>query len=155
YSFPSPILPDRAYFKSGYLNRLSDDAIDALLAAGAAITSPMSQLEVLYLGGAVSRVPDVATAFGHRQSPFVANFASAWLDPGQDARHIAWAIDSYAAVEPHMSGGGYLNYFNESEGHRTVDAFGTENLRRLRRIKSDYDPDNTFRFNANIPPGER
>ncbi|WP_156819937.1 FAD-binding oxidoreductase [Pseudonocardia sp. HH130630-07] len=154
YSFPSPVLPDRAYFKSGYLDRLPDAAIDALLAAGASMTSPMSQLEVLYLGGAISRVPADATAFGHRTSPFVANFASAWRDPAHDSRHVAWAVDSHAALEPHMTGGGYVNFFNESEGHRTVDAFGADNLRRLRRIKADYDPDNTFRLNTNIVPGE-
>lgn len=154
YSFPSPVLPDRAYFKSGYLAELSDEAIDALLAAGAAMTSPMSQLEVLYLGGAISRVPDDATAFGNRSTPFVANFASAWRDPTQDERHIAWARDSYTALEPHMTGGGYVNFFNEGEPDRVVAAFGPANHERLRRVKAHYDPENLFRLNTNIVPGE-
>jgi FAD/FMN-containing dehydrogenase len=154
YSFPSPILPDRAYFKSGYLASLPGEAIDTLLEQGARITSPMSQLEILHLGGAVSRVGDEETAFGNRGTPFVANFASAWRNPDEDERHIEWARQSYAALEPHMSGGGYVNFMSHGESDRVSAAFGAANHDRLRRIKATYDPDNLFRLNHNILPAE-
>ncbi|MCO6698186.1 FAD-binding oxidoreductase, partial [Streptomyces sp. Vc17.3-30] len=95
YSFPGAVVPDRIYTKSGYLNELSDDAIDTILEHAADIASPFTQLELLYLGGAVARVPDDATAYPNRQSPFVTNLAAAWMDPTEDARHTAWAREGY------------------------------------------------------------
>jgi FAD/FMN-containing dehydrogenase len=36
-------------------------------------------------------------------------------------------------------------------GARTAAAYGS-NYQRLQRVKADYDPDNLFRVNRNIPP---
>ena len=36
---------------------------------------------------------------------------------------------------------------------RVRDAYGDERYDRLRKLKREYDPDNLFRLNQNIPPG--
>ena len=59
-----------------------------------------------------------------------------------------------AAFEPFsLSGAGYLNYAEtDQSAARVAAAFGPEPFARIRRIKRRHDPDNRFRFNANIPP---
>ena len=151
YSFPGAVVPDRIYTKSGYLDELSDDAIDTVLRHAADIASPFTQLELLYLGGAVARVPDDATAYPNRKSPFVTNLAAAWMDPTEDAHHTAWAREGYRALAGHLSGG-YVNFMNPGEADRTRDSYGSAKFERLQAVKAKYDPTNLFRLNQNIPP---
>src|SRR4030095_17186258 len=54
------------YWKSTYLPELRDDLIDVIAEHAFACTSPRSYAAMFHLGGAVSRVPDAATAFAHR-----------------------------------------------------------------------------------------
>src|SRR4051794_40803887 len=54
------------YFKSGWLGGLDDAAIDTLVRHHETVTSPMTEIHVQHLGGAVARVPADATAFGDR-----------------------------------------------------------------------------------------
>ena len=56
------------YWKSSFLTRLSDDAIDAMVDCFARCPTPMGQLLVEYFHGAVSRVGVADTAFPHRIS---------------------------------------------------------------------------------------
>jgi len=54
------------YQKAQWVPTLSGGAIDALVAAAAAKPSPLAQIHVWNLGGAVARVADDATPFGNR-----------------------------------------------------------------------------------------
>ena len=67
---------------------------------------------------------------------------------------MAWARGAAAAFEPFsLAGAGYLNYpETDQSAARVAAAFGPESFARLRQIKRRHDPDNRFRFNANIPP---
>ena len=46
--------------------------------------SPFTQMLLLAGGGAISRVPDDATAFGQRHAPFNTHYLSMWEDPADD-----------------------------------------------------------------------
>ncbi|SUA81318.1 Uncharacterized FAD-linked oxidoreductase yvdP [Nocardia otitidiscaviarum] len=151
YAFPGAVVPERICTKSGYAAALPDALIEQVLQHGSRITSPFSQLELLYLGGAVARVPADATAYHNRDLPYVLSFAAAWNDPAQDTANVAWARDGYAAVAGFLSGG-YVNFMNPEEDDRTADSYGQAKYRRLREIKATYDPDNFFRLNPNILP---
>ncbi|CAM5606659.1 FAD-binding oxidoreductase OS=Streptomyces alboniger OX=132473 GN=CP975_33380 PE=3 SV=1 [Streptomyces alboniger] len=151
YSFPGAVVPDRIYTKSGYFHQLSDAAIDTVLDHAVGIASPFSQLELLYLGGAVARVDEDATAYPNRRAPFVTNLAAAWMDPAEDARHTAWAREGYSALAEHLSGG-YVNFMNPGEADRTRHSYGAAKFARLQAVKAKYDPTNLFRLNQNIPP---
>ncbi|MCO1575100.1 FAD-binding oxidoreductase [Crossiella sp. SN42] len=154
YCFPGGVVPDRIYTKSGYLAELPDEAIDVALAHAERIESYMTQLELLYLGGAVARVPDEATAFHNRRSPFVVNLAASWMDPTEDDRHVRWAREGHAALAPHLTAGAYVNFTNPGEAARTVEIYGGDKYARLQELKGRYDPNNLFRLNQNVaPPG--
>ena len=55
-----------------------------------------------------------------------------------------------AALEPHATGGSFLNFLTDAE--LTASAYTSEDYRRLAAIKRDYDPENVFGGNHNIPP---
>ena len=61
--------------------------------------------------------------------------------------NVQWVRDTLAALAPHT----YMNYAAEDKADRVDAAFGP-NVDRLRDIKRQYDPDNLFRLNLNIPP---
>ena len=100
------------------------------------------------------RLQDDHAAFGSRRALANVSALGIWSDPADDAAAIAWSRDTTAALEPFsLKGGGYLNYAAEDEtSSRVENAFGGETFARLRAVKRRLDPDNRFRFNANIPP---
>ncbi len=141
----------RTYIKAGFAADLTDGLVDALLDRAALLRSPVSQVELLALGGAIGRVHPDATAFPFRQPRWLINIPATWRDAADDEREIAWARATYAAVGPYLSEGGYVNFMGDDEDDDTAAAYG-RTIERLRRIKAVYDPDNVFRLNQNIEP---
>ena len=76
-----------------------------------------------------------------------------WEHADDDEANVAWARRVLAALEPHASGGAYLNFpgFLE-EGHDLVRSSHGSNYPRLAALKQRLDPENVFRRNANIEP---
>lgn len=142
----------RNHMKAGYLDALPDAAIDRLVDAHASRPTPQCEVHVHLLGGAVARVPTDASAFPHRNAPFLVNYISRWEDPAQDDAGLAWGRDAYAEVQEHTTGGAYINYLDDEGAGRVRDAYGSETFARLQAIKAQYDPDNVFHRNQNIPP---
>ncbi len=144
----------RNYWKSAFLRELSDEAIDILADAFSGAPSPSAAIGVEHLGGAVARVGPGETAFAHRQSPFNLMVLSAWDEPAEDARNIAWVREVMAAVRPWLADAVYVNYMGDAaaEGEdRTRAAYGAA-YDRLAAIKARYDPGNLFHMNQNVAP---
>jgi FAD/FMN-containing dehydrogenase len=141
----------RTYIKAGFADDLPDELIDALIEHAALIQSPISQVELLALGGAIARVDSAATAFPFRQARWLINIPATWRDAGDDEREIAWARATYAAVKPYLSEGTYVNFMGDDEDDTAACAYG-RTMERLRQVKAVYDPDNVFRLNQNIQP---
>ena len=55
-------------------------------------------------------------------------------------------------MQPHATGGVYVNFLHNDEGDARVRAAYGDNYDRLARIKAQVDPDNVFRSNQNIRP---
>ncbi len=144
----------RTYIKAGFADDLPGGLIDVLLDRAASIRSPISQVELLALGGAIARVDQHATAFPFRQARWLVNIPATWRDAADDEREIAWARATYAAVRPYLSDGTYVNFMGDDEDEGAAGAYG-RTLERLARIKKAYDPDNVFRLNQNIEPAGR
>jgi FAD binding domain/Berberine and berberine like len=143
----------RNYFKAGYLSELSDAVIEQILTFHASRPSPVSEIHVQHLGGAIARVGADDTAFGARDATFVFNLVARWQDAAEDdAAQIGWARDLYASVEPQMSGGAYVNFISAGDD-RVAEAYPGRTLERLAAVKRTWDPTNLFHLNQNIQPG--
>jgi hypothetical protein len=141
----------RYYTKSGYCKTLDDNTIDLMVQSLASIPSPMSQIELAYLGGATTRVGAADTAFGDRSSPFVMNLLGNWSEGSEDVSNISWVRNLFGSLRPSMTPGVYINFMSGDEDDRVPEAY-RERWERLVNVKSHYDPSNFFRLNQNIPP---
>jgi len=139
------------YWKSAFLNELSDDALEIMVQAIQRCPSPMSGLGIVPYLGAVARVDAAATAFAHRAPGYSLLIVSQWLDPADTDPNIAWAKETYEALHPHLAVRQYLNNLPADDGRIARGLWGA-NYERLVAIKRRYDPDNTFRLNHNIDP---
>lgn len=141
------------HWKSSFLDQLSDDVIDRIIDCFARCPTPMGQLLLEHFHGAVSRVGIGDTAFPHRTPGYNLVVLSEWTDPAITDRCVAWARDSYAAMSPFMASGRYVNYLDASDeaGDAVAAAYGP-NYKRLRELKTKYDPHNFFHMNQNIQP---
>lgn len=141
------------YWKSHFMDTLSDAAIDTLIERFVACPTPMGQLMLEHFHGAAARVPVTDTAYALRAEGYNTLIVSEWTDPAQTDACIAWGRATYAAIQPHVGTKRYVNYLSEDDMEdAALAAVYGPNLARLRAIKKQYDPENVFRLNLNIPP---
>ncbi len=93
-----------SYWKTEYLRDLDDRTLEILLEQVGKMGAPFAQVHIHHLEGAVRRVSADATAFGHRDAPFVLNIVGLWTDPKETDRHIAWAREFSKAMQPVSTG---------------------------------------------------
>ena len=140
----------RNYWKSHNFVEITDGMIDTFVEYGESLPTPLSEIAVAQLGGAINDVPVDATAYPHRDAEFLMNLHTRWEDPTQDDECIAWARELYEAMTPHATGGIYVNFIPEDVGEE--QAAYRENYDRLVALKNEYDPGNLFRMNQNVEP---
>jgi FAD/FMN-containing dehydrogenase len=141
------------YWKADFVRGLSDDVIDTAVDAYAGVPSPRSLVLFIPVNGAASRVPVKATAFPHRDGSLVGvGIYALWEDAARADENVTWARATWKAIQPYASGGVYVNELAADEGEDRVRIAYGPNYDRLASIKAVYDPDNVFRFNANIYP---
>ncbi|NKL14726.1 FAD-binding protein [Rhizobium leguminosarum bv. viciae] len=142
----------RYYCKGGFWSEITDEVIDAIMLAIADAPTPDSEIYLLQLGGAVSDVPDEATAYTGRGASYYWIAEPVWDVAADDDRCIAWGrITGKSLSKLSMAG----NYVNEQADAGTVvalDAYGPEKYQRLASLKTRFDPHNMFRLNQNIAP---
>jgi FAD/FMN-containing dehydrogenase len=140
----------RTYVRGEHLSGLTDGVVETFLRFPTEGLYPLSFLILFQHGGAVSRVPDDATASSGRDAAFMIHPIGAWEDPADDERHISWVRSVSEAMQPHTTGGVYLNFMTDTD--RVSAGYGDAKYQRLVQLKRQYDPDNVFRFNQNIKP---
>lgn len=140
------------YWKSHYLSELSDAALDVVIDHAWRFSSPYSFTLLSHMGGAIKRVPDEATAFTGRDAEFTINMNCAAADTGLYEADREWVRSCFGALEPHSTGGVYVNFLGAEGADRVRAAYGEEKYRRLATLKTALDPDNVFRMNQNITP---
>ena len=141
------------YWKSRFLKELSDGAIDTMIDAFRRCPTPMGQLLLEHFHGAATRVAVGDTAFPHRSVGYNFISISEWLDRAASDQCITWGKETYAAMEPFMTAGRYVNYMavDDAGDSAIAEAYGP-NYRRLQEVKRKYDPGNFFHLNQNIRP---
>ena len=109
----------------------------------------VTQLRVL--GGAMARVPADATAFAHRDRPDHGRRRGLLQRPRRPA--VARGLDDdLAAALQQGNSGAYVNFLGDEGEGRVRAAYPGNTWNRLAAIKAQYDPQNLFRMNQNIPP---
>lgn len=136
------------YMKSGFTREITDDLVDALVDGFEPHPDRTTQVFYQCSGGAISRVPDAATAFAHRYASHSVFTVVSW-EPGVNRDpHVRYIRSFWNDVAPHTRG----FYTNEvaDEAQRVVNENYFGNFERLLQIKKEYDPTNLFRLNANV-----
>ena len=141
----------RNYWKTQLVDPLLDEAIDMVVERAGTLPSPMTQIVIEHLGGAISRVKPDATAYWNRNAAFSFNIFPRWEDPAEDEAHISWAREFHAAIRPYATDGVAVNFLSQEGDERVRAAYG-DNYDRLVEVKDAYDPENLFRMNQNITP---
>lgn len=143
----------RNYWKGHYLDGISRDAAETLCERLPKMPSKESSIGMLSLGGEIARRPADATPYPHRGAAWVLNIQSRWREADDDAANIAWARETFEAMEPHASGGVYVNFISGDEGEARVhEAYEDATYRRLADLKAAWDPRNVLHLNQNIRP---
>jgi FAD/FMN-containing dehydrogenase len=146
------VVEHAASVRNMFADDLSDTAIDAMLAAIAQSSSPMSVVQLRGLGGAYGRVANDATAFAHRERKLLVSILNIWFDVTEDrASHEAWTDALWETLRPEGAGV-YVNFLEREGPDRVREAYPGGTYEQLQAIKAKYDPENLFRFNQNIPP---
>jgi FAD/FMN-containing dehydrogenase len=141
-----------SYWKSSFVETLSDEMIDVTIACFATCPSPMTAMVIEHMHGAMTRVGVTETALPHRQTGYNLAITSVWSDPAATNDNIAWTRATYHALEPFFAARRYVNYLDADETADAVRSAYGPNYARLLEIKRKYDPENLFRLNQNIVP---
>jgi FAD/FMN-containing dehydrogenase len=145
---PKPVY---AVFHNMFVDGIDAPAAEAILERLEAATAPMAVTQLRVLGGAVSRVPEDATAYAHRGRPIMAHAAAMYQEASERAAHEAWAT-GLAAELRNGEPAAYSGFVGDEGEARIREAYPAATWERLSRVKAQYDPDNLFRLNQNIPP---
>ena len=135
----------RYYWKSLYLESLSDDVIDRSLEWAKAAPSPLSTVDIWPLGGAIADVGLDESAFAGREAPYLLGVEANWDDPEQDEANIGWARDCLDDMREFSDGSVYLNFpgFYEDSEEMLERTFG-DAYDRLLALRTEYDPTDLF-----------
>lgn len=145
----------RNYWKTNAMGPLVAGAITAAAEVFEAAPSPLSQLQLEHLHGAMHRSPAGTNALSFGGAKFDLLVNAKWTDPALDEENVRWARDGYAALEPFTRAGAYPNYLFQESGERVRQAYGEQVYARLVALKDRYDPTNFFRLNQNVQPAIR
>jgi FAD/FMN-containing dehydrogenase len=142
-------VPGRHYAAcTRWLAKLSPRAIVALVAAGAARTSPFSFVRLQHVHGAAARIADRNSAFGLRRNHYLVEIIAAWAPaPGQVdegiSHRLLWAQDLSKILAQDALPGGYPNLLGPDDHEQIASAYGC-NLAALQQAKRRFDPDAVF-----------
>ncbi|HWM64421.1 MAG TPA: FAD-binding oxidoreductase [Solirubrobacterales bacterium] len=161
---PKPFLEHQAMFDPSFphgqwyymracdVAELTDEVIDITVEHSMRIHSPLTSFPIWQMGGAISRVGEEETAFNGRGVGHTFNITAATAGRDGFDQEREWVRDFWSALQPHQSGGVYVNFLMNEGEERVRQAYGPRKYDRLKALKRRYDPDNVFRLNQNIPP---
>jgi len=135
--------------RSSFLRSVEDGLIEAMVAE---VPPALSIVQLRVLGGAMARVPAEATAFAHRDKPYMLLFAGHDVDAQGGADAAAWVERSWTRAEA-WADGVYVNFLTDRDARSRVhEAYPSATYQRLADVKAKYDPENRFRGNQNVRP---
>lgn len=102
------------------------------------------------LGGAVNRLAPKDTAYYYREAIIAQEYISSWNSTSEERKNVHW-IESLRKALSKNTMGDYVNWPDIYIKDWPTTYYG-ENVNRLRKVKTEYDPYNVFTFPQSIPP---
>ena len=140
------------YFTSALIDTLPDSAVDALISQWLRKPTVQSELHIHHAGGAMARVPESETSFGHRGAAYIVNLIVRAPDGGGFGRHVDWARAARTEIAAYGPDAMYVNFTGETDPDKVRASYPPATYARLVEAKKRFDPTNLFRLNQNISP---
>jgi hypothetical protein len=139
------------YFKSGFLPHVTAKTVDELVDIMGESPAYLMGMPLIHLRGAVARVKPDATAYWNRDAYHDVAVWAAWDNRADNERNVS-AVRGFFQKLEHLTKGYYVNTDTPDDERRLRETYGG-NYDRLVKVKTQHDPTNLFRLNANIKPG--
>jgi FAD binding domain/Berberine and berberine like len=139
------------YWRADFFNDLGQQLQNVHREFGSKIPTPLSQMHLYPLSGAVARVGKNETPWAYRDAKYAGVIVGVDPDPANANKITQWCKDYWEALHPYSAGGAYLSFIM-NEGQDRIKASYKHNYERLTIIKKRYDPANFFKLNQNILP---
>lgn len=131
------------YWKTASYASLSETTIEVLARAVNNLPTPVTELHVQHLGGAVARVPEADTAFSARSAQFFINVLGVTASSNEIDALRAGTRDLYSQLTPESLSSLLPNFSDQDDGDVTA-RFGTAQRSRVQSIRREYDPSGVF-----------
>jgi len=138
--------------ESAALQDLSQGDIEMLVDIAGNPASGIRLVEMRQLGGALARQSEDAMPFGPYLATWYIGVVAAAPSPDLLTKGKRAIATMMQALSPETTGEVLLGLAGNASLDLTRAAYSPANYRRLLALKDRYDPQNTFRFNHNIPP---
>jgi FAD/FMN-containing dehydrogenase len=142
---------DQWYWRGDFVREIPDEAITRNRDWNDRMPTWKCGSHIYPIDGAAQDVAAEETAFAYRDVTWSQVFMGVSPDAADAATLREWTVGYWEGLHPYSAGGAYVNFMME-EGQSRVQATYGPNFARLARVKAQYDPDNVFRVNQNIPP---
>ena len=96
------------------------------------------------LGGAISDIDKFSTAYYYRDAKFIMGIQSVWEDDEYALTNKEWVINNFKFIKE-LTNGSFVNFPIDILEDYEKEYYG-ENLSKLRKIKTKYDPYNVFNY---------
>jgi FAD/FMN-containing dehydrogenase len=142
------------YMKSGQTRTLSDELIEVAVDRAPKHGIDGAVLAFNSHGGRMSEVGEMESAASGREGNWHLSMQVAFKTAEEREHMVGWAKDTYNALSPLLDlGTAYVNFMDDSKDLSQLErVYGAEKFRKLRELKTVWDPENFFRRNSNIPP---
>lgn len=134
---------------------LPDQAIDTIIYFMGLLnrTQTHNKTEIDALAGNFAKIPSDATAFPSRKAIHWFQYTSLWDTTEQTFEGTKWLDDYYQAMRPFFPlNRRYVNALQfDTPRLKALKSYFGQNLLKLIRIKTKYDPTDFFRFEQSIP----
>jgi FAD/FMN-containing dehydrogenase len=137
------------------VDELSAGGAETILAHLETATAAIVVVQIRVLGGAMARVADEATAFGHRRAKMMVNISAMDDLVAERAQHETWAAGLAEAVSGGVMTPAYAGFVGEEGEAGVRRVYPPATLKRLAQVKRRYDPNNLFHLNLNVAPDGR
>ena len=126
------------YWKSLNFTTLEDDTLDQVAALASNLPTPVTEIHVQHLGGAVARVAPDETAFVHRHAQFFVNLIGVAARQDQFSPMRAWIRATHARLQPAALPGIMTNFSDQDD--RDERRLFSHLAGRLAALRSRVDP---------------